>query len=157
MVLSRTVGASIKRREDPRLVTGQGQYVDDVRLPGTRYMAVVRSPHAHARLGRVDASAALQQPGVVAVFTHADCDLALVTHAALNPKTPPPLHPLLAHETVRHVGEAVAIVLADDRYAARDAADLVEVEYEPLPAAASMRAALAEGAPLVHDAIPGNV
>jgi carbon-monoxide dehydrogenase large subunit len=157
MVLSRSVGASIKRREDPRLVTGQGQYVDDVRLPGTLYMAFVRSPHAHARLGRIDTNAALQQPGVVAAFTHADCDLRLTTHVPLNPEKPPPPHPLLAHDRVRHVGEAVAVVLADDRYVARDAADLVEVEYEPLPAAASMEAALAEGAPLVHEDYPGNV
>jgi aerobic carbon-monoxide dehydrogenase large subunit len=157
MALSRTVGASIKRREDPRLITGHGTYVDDVRLPGLVYMAVVRSPHAHARLGRIDTSAAVAQPGVVAAFTHADCELALATAAALNPAIPPPPHPLLAHEKVRHVGEAVAIVLAEDRYGARDAADLVEVEYEPLPAVASMEAALAEGAPLVHDNYPGNV
>jgi carbon-monoxide dehydrogenase large subunit len=157
MVLSQTVGASIKRREDPRLVTGHGQYVDDVRLPGTLYLAFVRSPHAHARVGRIDTAAALQQPGVAAVFTHADCDLTLTTHAALNPQTPPPPRPLLAGDTVRFVGEAVAVVLADDRYVARDAADLVEVDYEPLPAAASLQAALADGAPLVHEAFPGNV
>src|SRR5690349_18966930 len=129
MVLSQTVGASIKRREDPRLVTGQGQYVDDVRLPGTLYLAFVRSPYAHARLGKIDTAAALQQPGVVAALTHAECEVILTTHVPLNPATPPPPHPLLARDKVRFVGEAVAAVLADDRYLARDAADLVEVEY----------------------------
>jgi aerobic carbon-monoxide dehydrogenase large subunit len=156
MALSRTVGASIKRREDPRLITGHGTYVDDVRLPGLLYLAVVRSPHAHARLGRVDVSAARAQAGVVAAFTHADCDLAVPTATVLSP-TPPPPHYLFARDKVRHVGEAVAVVIAEDRYTARDAADLVEVEYEPLPAVASMEAALAEGAPLVHDDYPGNV
>ncbi len=157
MALSRTVGASVKRREDPRLITGHGTYVDDIQLPGLLYMTVVRSPHAHARLGRIDPSAALALPGVAAVFTHADCDLALTTAAALNPNVPPPPQPLLAYDKVRYVGERVAVVLADDRYVARDAAELVEVEYEPLPAVASMEAALADGAPLVHDAFPGNV
>src|SRR3954467_156938 len=101
MVLSRSVGASIRRREDPRLVTGQGQYVDDVRLPGTVYLAFARSPHAHARLQRVNTTAALQLPGVVATFAHADCDLVLTTHAALNPEKAPPPHPLLANDKVR--------------------------------------------------------
>lgn len=157
MALSRAVGASIKRREDPRLITGQGQYTDDLKLPGALYMVVVRSPHAHARLGGVDVGPALRQHGVVAAFTGADLDISLPTHAVLNPRTPPPAHYALARDKVRHVGEAVAVVLAEDRYVARDAADLVDVAYEPLPAAASLQAALADGAPLIHDDYPGNV
>ncbi len=157
MALSRVVGASIKRREDPRLITGQGTYTDDVRLPGALYMAVVRSPHAHARLGPVDLGPALRQPGVVAAFSGADVPLSLPTFAVLNPDKPPPARPALARDKVRYVGEAVAVVFAEDRYAARDAAELVEVAYEPLPVVASLRAALAEGAPLVHDDYPGNV
>jgi carbon-monoxide dehydrogenase large subunit len=157
MALMRMIGASVKRREDPRLVTGQGTYVDDVRPPGVLYMAVVRSPHAHARIERIDTSAALRCPGVVAAFTGADVDLNLPTNAPLNRETPPPPHPALARERVRHVGEAVAVVLAEDRYVARDAAELVEVTYTPLPAVTSPEAAIAPGAPLVHEAFPGNV
>lgn len=157
MAITRMIGARVKRREDPRLITGQGLYTDDVRLTDMLYMAVVRSPHAHAELKRVDTSPALKLPGVVAAFTGEDIPIDLPTAAVLNPATPPPPHPVLARGRVRHVGEAVAIVLAEDRYVARDAAELVEVEYEPLPAVTSVQAAVAPNAPRIHDAYPDNV
>ncbi|MBX5492355.1 MAG: hypothetical protein IRZ14_14475, partial [Chloroflexi bacterium] len=88
MAITRMIGASVKRREDPRLITGQGLYTDDVRLTGMLYMAVVRSPYAHAELKRVDTSAALKLPGVVAAFTGQDIDIDVPTAAPLNPQTP---------------------------------------------------------------------
>ena len=151
------IGKDVPRLEDPRLLTGRANYTDDVRLPGMAHAAVLRSPQAHARLGKVDLGPALRQPGVVAAFSGADVPLSLPTFAVLNPDKPPPARPALARDKVRYVGEAVVVVFAEDRYVARDAAELVEVAYEPLPAAASLRAAQATGAPLIHDDYPGNV
>lgn len=156
----RYVGARLPRLEDARLLTGQGQFVDDIRLPGALEAAVLRSPYAHARIGRVDAAAARALPGVLAVYTAADLgDLArpfpiLQPHpgltAAVNQGP-------LAGSAVRYVGEPIALVVAEDRYVAEDAAEQIEVEYEPLPAVVDVEAALAPGAPQVHAAAPGNV
>ncbi|HLY30601.1 MAG TPA: xanthine dehydrogenase family protein molybdopterin-binding subunit, partial [Ktedonobacterales bacterium] len=156
---TRIFGSGIKRREDPRLITGNTRYTDDFQLPGMVYMAVVRSPHAHARITGIDTSAAKSSPGVVAVFTGQDVTLGAVPCAWLIPgsdlKTP--AHPALAKDVVRHVGDGVAIVVATDRYLAQDAADLVQVSYDVLPAVVSPEDATKEGAPLVHDDVPNNI
>ncbi|HYB43718.1 MAG TPA: xanthine dehydrogenase family protein molybdopterin-binding subunit, partial [Candidatus Methylomirabilis sp.] len=154
------VGASLKRKEDARLVAGQGRYVDDIALPGALHAGMVRSPHAHARVLRVGRSEASQQPGVVAVLTLED--LPELASASV-----PPLvaerwigsyrHPVIAGDRVRHAGEAVAVVVADDPYRLADAVERVDVEYEALPAAAGPAAATAPSAPRVHEAILGNV
>ncbi len=158
---SRIFGSGIKRREDPRLITGQGKYTDDFVLPGMAHLAVVRSPYAHARIRAIDAGRARALPGVLGVFTGQEMKDAgfggipcawVVTNA--NTKTPP--YPPIAIDTVRHVGNAVAIVVAEDNYVARDAADLVEVSYEPLPAVADAWRAAQPGAPQLHEEAPGN-
>lgn len=161
MAVTKLFGAKVKRREDPRLVAGRATYTDDVKLPGMVHVAFVRSPYAHARIVRVDVSAARRAPGVVAVFTGAD--LAgkvgplpcawLIPNAEL--KTPP--HPAIAVDRVRYVGDAVAVVIAEDRYAARDAADLVQVEYAPLPVVTDGERATRPGALLLHDDVPHNI
>ncbi|HET7290799.1 MAG TPA: molybdopterin cofactor-binding domain-containing protein [Vicinamibacteria bacterium] len=159
---SRVFGSGIKRREDPRLVTGQARYTDDFTLPGMAHLAVVRSPYAHARIKRIDASRARSLPGVVAVFTGQemkDAGFGGIPCAWVVPnsdtKTPP--YPPIAIETVRYVGNAVAIVVAEDRYLARDAADAVLVDYEPLPVAVDPRKAAEKGAPQLHADVPGNL
>lgn len=155
-------GTSIKRREDPRLITGQAVYTDDIVLPGMAHAAMVRSAHAHARIKSIDPSAARGMPGVVGVFTGHDIQAAgfggipcawVVTNA--DTKTPP--HPALATDVVRYVGDAVAVVVAEDRYLARDAADAVVVEYEPLPVVVDAYAATLAGAPQLHVDVPNNV
>ena len=157
---TRYVGARVTRNEDPALLRGRGLFVDDIRLPGLAHAAVLRSPHAHARIVRVDARRARSAPGVLAVLTHADLgELGgplpkLIPHPTLvHHKTQQPL----ASTVVRHVGEAVAFVVAESRYAAEDALDLVEVEYAPLPAAVTLDEAVASGAPLVHEDAGTNV
>ncbi|MCP3958044.1 MAG: xanthine dehydrogenase family protein molybdopterin-binding subunit, partial [bacterium] len=159
--MSGIIGSAIKRREDAALITGQGKYTDDLTLPGMTHAAIVRSPHAHARITGVDTRAAAAHPGVVAVFTGkdiADSEIGGVVPVGwLLDGLKTPDHPILAVDTVRYVGDGVAVVVAEDRYTARDAADLVEVDYEPLDAVTDVRAAVADGAPLVHDIAPGNV
>lgn len=155
-------GTSIKRREDPRLITGQAMYTDDLTLPGVAHAAIVRSPYAHARLRSIDTSAARALPGVVGVFTGQDMKdagfgsipCAWVVPGA-DTKTPP--HPPMATETVRYVGDAVAVVVAEDRYAARDAAEAVEVEYEALSTVVDAYQATRSGAPQLHAEAPSNV
>jgi carbon-monoxide dehydrogenase large subunit len=159
---SRIFGSGIKRREDPRLITGQARYTDDLALPGMVHMAVVRSPYAHARVKRVDARKAAAMPGVLGIFTGQqmkDAGFGPIPCAWVVPnsetKTPP--YPPIALDVVRYAGNAVAIVVADDRYRARDAADAVQVEYEPLPAVADAWKAAQPGAPQLHAEVPGNV
>ena len=136
--MARVFGSSIKRREDPSLVTGRGKYTDDFHLPNTAYAAIVRSPHAHARIKSIDTSKAAALAGVISVFTGADVQESgipgVVPVGWLLPDLKTPPHPIVATETVRYVGDAVAVVVAEDRYTARDAMDLVEVDYQPLPA-----------------------
>ena len=156
---TRMIGARIPRNEDPRLLQGLGCFVDDVNPPGILRAATLRSPHAHARILGIDARAARRVPGVHLVVTAAELgDLnqpspLLIPHPTLTqPRTQRPL----ATDEVRFVGEAVAFVVADDRYIAEDAADLIEVEYEPLPAVVDLATALAAGGPRVHADVPDN-
>ena len=152
------VGKRIRRREDPRLITGTALYLDDIKMPGMHHACIVRSPHAAARIKGIDVKAAKELPGVAAIFTGADIQgLGTVPCAASLPDLRVPPHHLLAQERTYYVGHPVAVVVATDRYIARDAADLVEVDYEPLPAVADPEKALAEGAPAVHPEWPDNV
>jgi carbon-monoxide dehydrogenase large subunit len=154
------LGASVKRLEDGRFVTGRGQFTDDIKIPGETYAAFVRSPHAHARITGIDANAALGMRGVHAMFTGADMKKGgvnpiptgwLLSDLKIGEKYP------LAVGTARYVGDAVAVVVADSPALARDAADAVQVDYEVLPAAVAAVDALKPGAPQVHGNAPGNV
>ena len=162
MPVSKTVGARIKRREDPRLIQGLAQYVDDVKLVGILHVAILRSPHAHARIQNIDVSAAKDHPGVVAVVTGEDIKdkVGTVPCAATDPEGFPgmvvPPHYCLAYEKVRLVGEPVVAVVAEDKYIAQDAVDLIEIDYEPLDAVTSSEEALAEGAPILHEQFGTN-
>jgi carbon-monoxide dehydrogenase large subunit len=154
------VGASPKRKEDGRFVAGHGRYLDDVQVEGLLHLAIVRSPHAHARVRGVDAEAARALPGVLAVWTLGDLpELATATVPPLvpEPKGRPYIHPVLAGPRVRHVGEAVAVVVARDPYAAADGVERVVVDYDPLAAAISPEAATAPGAPRVNEEWPDNL
>ena len=157
---TRWFGAPVQRSEDPRLLRGKGNYVDDIDLPDMLHAAVLRSPHAHARILSIDASAARLLPGVHLVLTATDLGAVLeptpllVPHASLTqPRTQLPL----ALEEVRYVGEAVAFVVATSRYIAEDALELIDVEYDLLPVIHSLSSAVADNAPLVHEDVPGNV
>lgn len=154
------IGASPKRKEDQRFVKGLGQYTDDIVLPGQLHAAFTRSPHAHAVLKKVDVKRARAMPGVRAVYTGADLKAGGVNpmpvgwlHADIKIGE----HTPLATDKVRYVGNAVAIVIADSPARARDAAEAVDVDYEVLSGVADATAALATGAPQVHDNAPGNV
>ena len=144
------IGARVLRKEDPNLITGRGQFVDDLAPAGMVVMVFVTSTEPHSRIVGIDTSEALALPGVLAVWTAADLD-------GLPPLGLPGLgRPLLATDVVRFVGEPVAVVVAEDKYLAADAAGLVLVDYESLPAAASLTAALADGAPALHEVLGGN-
>jgi aerobic carbon-monoxide dehydrogenase large subunit len=153
------VGRSIRRVEDPRLVRGAGMYTDDVRLHDLVHAAFVRSPHAHARILRIETAAARAVPGVTAVLTGADVNehCGLVPCAASIPDLKAPKHTVLAGDRVYFVGHPVAVVVAVDPYVARDAAELVDVEYDPLPAVTNPEDALASGAPLAHPDLGTNM
>jgi carbon-monoxide dehydrogenase large subunit len=157
-----TFGISVPRLEDNALLRGQGRFVDDIKLPGTLEAAFVRSPHAHATIKGIDASAALAVDGVHAVYTLAEL-LPHVRSHRLAVGLPSPSYrqivdrPILADGEVVYVGEPVAIVIATNRYIAEDAANLVEVDYEPLPAVSSARHALDAGSPRVHTNGPHNL
>ncbi|MGA5881556.1 xanthine dehydrogenase family protein molybdopterin-binding subunit [Streptomyces cellulosae] len=147
------VGRARLRKEDARLLTGQTHWTDNIQAAGMLHLAILRSPMAHARLERVDVSPALELPGVVAAFTGSDLAEGMGSLPCAWPVTEDmvhPDHPPLAVDEVRHAGDPVAVVVARDRYAAADALEAVEVEYEPLPAVLDLEAALAEDAPLVH-------
>ena len=154
-------GARVKRREDPRLITGTAEYTDDISLTGMLYAAFVRSPHAHARIRSVDLEAARAAPGVVAVFSGKDLEDKVnpLPTAWLVPdsnlKTPP--HPALALDTVRYVGDGVVVIVAEDRYQAEDATELVKVDYEILEPVVNSESAVQEGAPVVHEEAQDNV
>jgi carbon-monoxide dehydrogenase large subunit len=154
-------GSGIRRREDPRLLMGRATYTDDVKLTGMCYAAILRSPYAHARIRSVDISAAKSFPGVIAVYTGADIRERVVpVPCAWNVpncdlKIPP--HPLLADETVRYVGDGVAMVVAESRAIARDAIDLIQVEYDPHDAIVDPEAATRPGAPQLHQDVPRNL
>jgi carbon-monoxide dehydrogenase large subunit len=155
----KVVGAALRRKEDARLVAGRGRYLDDLRVSGMLHLGVVRSPYAHARILKVDRAEASRCAGVVGVFTVEDLpELASsVPPLVLAPRLRAYRHPLLAGEKVRHVGEAIAALVADDPYRMVDAVERVVVEYEPLPVASTPGVALSRDAPLVHDEWPDNL
>ncbi len=149
------LGRARLRKEDARLLTGQTNWTDNIRLPGMLHMAFARSPFAHARIRNVDLSAARGMPGVVAVFSGADFAAEQGSLPCAWPVTEDiviPAHPPMAVDEVRYVGEAVAVVVARDRYAAADAVAAIDVDYDPLPPVLDMRAALEPGSPKVHEA-----
>ncbi|HEX3329747.1 MAG TPA: xanthine dehydrogenase family protein molybdopterin-binding subunit [Gaiellales bacterium] len=153
------IGVAALRKEDRKFLTGRGRFVDDIKLPGMLHMAIVRSQMPHADITGIDTSAAAGMPGVTAVLTADDLEFAAGVPCASNP-TGDMVHPVrwpLAKGRVRHVGEPIAVVLAADRYAARDAADAVVVDYAELPAVTDVDAALADGAQKVHEELDSNV
>ena len=157
------IGAALKRKEDARFLTGRGRYTDDINLPGQLFAHLLRSPVAHADLGSVDTGAAESAPGVRAVFTGPDMaevggiPTGWLIHSKDGSPMVEPAHPAMAIGKVRHVGEIVAIVVAETRDQAREAAALIDIDYRELPAAASLEAARADGAPLVWDDAEGNL
>ena len=151
------VGKRIRRQEDPRLITGSATYVDDIQMPGMHHACIVRSPHGAARIASIGVQAALDTPGVVAVFTGRDTEaVGPVPCGASLPGLRVPYHHILAINRVYFIGHPVAVVVATDRYIARDAADRVEVEWEPLPTVTDVEKALEPGAPAVHPEWPDN-
>jgi aerobic carbon-monoxide dehydrogenase large subunit len=155
MTVTTEIGKPRARKEDARLLTGQTNWTDNVVLPGMLHVCYVRSPMAHARIRSVDVSAARSAPGVIAAFSGADFAAEQGSLPCAWPVTPDiviPAHPPMATDEVRYVGEIVACVVARDHYAAADALELIDVDYEPLPAVLDMEAALAEGSPKVHEA-----
>ncbi|MGA7873333.1 MAG: xanthine dehydrogenase family protein molybdopterin-binding subunit [Candidatus Binatus sp.] len=155
-VIPKFVGERIKRREDPRLVSGQGIYVDDVRLPGMLSAVILRSPYAHAKLSSIDVSKARALPGVIAVLTGNDLKDKMGSLPCVAPADHVPFHPVLAQAKVRYVGEGVAVAVATDSYIAQDAIDLIEIDYDPLDAVVDPEKALAPGAPIIHDEFGTN-
>ena len=158
------IGKPLRRREDERFLTGAGQYTDDVTLHGQTYAVFLRSPYAHARIRSIDTTAARQAPGVVAIFTGADIAASKIgglpcgwlIHSKDGTPMKEPAHPILAHDKVRHVGDQVALVVAESVLQAKDAAELIEVDYDELPAVINI--SRADGAASsVHDDVPGNV
>jgi carbon-monoxide dehydrogenase large subunit len=164
---SKLMGAEVKRKDDPRLITGTSAYVGDITVPGLHHVAFVRSPHAHARIRGIDASAALKRPGVRAVLTGKDIQgkcapLPIIAAAAEGGAAAGAggggrQHIALSLDRVRHVGEAVAAIVATSEAIARDAVDDVRVDWEPLPAVTDPFAAMAAGAPRVHDDAEKNI
>jgi carbon-monoxide dehydrogenase large subunit len=160
MAQAKLFGSSIKRREDPRMLTGRGVYTDDVKLPGQTHAVFVRSPHAHARVKRVDLSAARRVPGVVAAFSGkdlADGGVNPLPCGWLLPDIKIPEYRSIATAKVHFVGHAVAVVIGETPYAAKDGAEQVHVDYEVLPAVVDGEKAVQKGAPQLHDNAPGNV
>ncbi|WP_066383988.1 xanthine dehydrogenase family protein molybdopterin-binding subunit [Neobacillus mesonae] len=159
--MAKVLGKPIKRKEDPKLITGHGQFTDDIKLPGMLFAAMKRSGLAHAKIKTINTDQALNHPGVVAVYTGKDVQdkikpirsIWLVPGCDLIPKDRVPL----AVDKVNYAGEAVAMVIAESRYVARDALDLIEVEYEELPAVVHQEAALAESAPIIYEDVPQNI
>ena len=159
------IGQPVRRREDQRFLTGKGNYIDDINLDGQAYAGILRSPHAHARIRKIDASAALAMPGVLLVVTGEDWTRAgygpVPTRTGVRKKidgsdlNEPPRH-CIAIDRVRFVGQEVALVVAETPALVKDAIEAVEVDYEPLQAVVDAKAADADGAPQLHDDIPGN-
>src|SRR5260370_5732574 len=157
---TRMFGARVERNGDPKLLRGEGAFVDDIPLPGALHVAFLRSPHARARIRGIDTTAAKNHPGVVAIYTcenigALDVEMPLlIPHPSMkNPQTQRPL----ARGDVHYVGQTVAMVVAVDRYTAEDAAALIEVDYAPLPIEMDLPKALRAHAPNVHAAVPNNL
>jgi carbon-monoxide dehydrogenase large subunit len=160
MAFTTLMGAKVKRREDPRLITGRATYVDDVQVVGLLHAAFVRSPYAHAKILNIDVSAAKSSPGVLAVYTSADLraaglDVSMPVAADIPGMLKPP-HPPLATDEIHFAGEAIVMIVANDPYAARDAAEAVAVEYDELPAVVDMEKAVA-GGPFAHENLGTNI
>ena len=157
---TRIFGSGIRRREDPRLITGGATYTDDVQLPGMLYAAMLRSPHAHAKINSIDITSAVGARGVVAVYTGADIEGVLngIPCAWVPPGADlvAVTHPAIAKDVVRYQGDAVAVVVAEDRYQAEDALELINVDYEILPSVTNPEAAMKPGAPQLHEDAPNN-
>src|SRR6202034_3071291 len=159
------IGASVRRKEDFRFLSGRGNYTDDINRPGQLHAYIKRSDRPHAKIGSIDTKAAAKAPGVVAVFTGADmaadgigglpCGWQIHNKDG-SPMAEPP-HPVLAVGKVRHVGDPVAVVIATTKQAAKDAAEALVIDYQDLPAGASLTDAVKAGASLVHDDAAGNV
>jgi len=156
--VEKLVGKRIRRREDPRLITGTATYVDDIQMPGMHYAAIVRSPHAAARIRSIDTKAASETPSVAAIYTGKDtAKIGPVPCGASLPGLRVPHHYILATDRVYFVGHPVAVVVATDKYLARDAAEKIEIDWDVLPAVADPEKAIAAGAPPVHPEWPDNV
>lgn len=152
------VGQRVKRKEDPRMVTGTSKYLDDIKLPNMHYASIVRSPYAAARIDSIDTKEALDRPGVVGVYTNADLEgCGDVPTGVSLPGLRIPKHPVLAKDRVYYAGHPVAVVVATDPYLARDAVDFVQVEYTPGEGVSDPEKALEPGAPAVHPEWPDNV
>jgi aerobic carbon-monoxide dehydrogenase large subunit len=158
------IGESVRRKEDYRFLTGAGQYTDDIVLANMTFAYFVRSPHAHAKIRSIDKAAALKAPGVIGILDGQDVAADkinglpcgwLITSTNGEPMKEPP-HPILALDKVRYVGDHVAMVVAETLEQARNAAEMVEVDYEPLGAVVDVRDAQAAGAPAAHDMAPDN-
>jgi 2-furoyl-CoA dehydrogenase large subunit len=149
------IGKSMKRKEDLRLLTGRGCFMDDIRLPNMKHAAILRSPYPHAWIRGIDVSQVLQSPGVIGVLTGEN--VAKMSQPFPVGVSVPPKYYSCAVDKVRFVGEPVAVVVADDRYLAEDALDLIEVNYEPLPAVVDIEEAIKPGAPILHDNIGSNI
>ena len=155
---TKVIGTSRLRKEDPELITGRGRYVDNISLPGMLWIALVRSPFAHARIRSIDVSKARELPGFVAAYTGEDLEFAAPLFMAwpINGEVKNPPRWPLTKDKARYVGDPVAVVVAESRALAKDALDLVEVDWEPLPAVTDVKAALVDGAPLVHEEFETN-
>ena len=156
------IGAPVRRKEDARFLTGKGSYVDDIDRPGQTYAHILRSPHAHAAITRIDASKARTAPGVLAIFTGVDMQVGGLPcgwqiHSKDGSPMAEPPHPVLAQGKVRHVGDPVAVVIAETRAQAKDASELIAIEYKPLPAVVSADDAIKPGAPQLHENAAGNL
>src|SRR6185437_11650936 len=165
MTAATGIGARVKRKEDQRFLTGTGRYVDDLPLARATYAYFLRSPHAHAKINGIDISAAEKMPGVVAIFTGKDlveakvggliCGWVVKDKHGQPHKAPP--HPVMAADTVRYVGDTVAMVIANSAAEARDAAEAIKVDYDVKPSNVDLGKALAKGTPEVHAEAPGNL
>lgn len=155
--MSKYVGNSMKRREDPRFIQGRGSYVANIKLPNMAYLAIKRSPYAHAKIKGIDTSKAKALAGVVGVFTGEDTsDVGMLPCGWNVPNIIVPPNRVLQTDKVRHVGDRVAMVAAENPYIAQDALDLIEVDYEPLPAVVDAKKAAEPDAPQLHDNVPNN-
>ena len=158
------IGAAVRRKEDQRFVTGKGHYTDDVNRPGQCYAYFLRSPHARARIRTIDSGAAAKAPGVLAILTGAElagdkvgnliCGWMIKSKDGSQMKMAP--HPALAHGMANHVGDAVAVIVAETLAQAKDAAEKINVDYEPLPAVTDPAKAQAEGTPQIHEVAARN-
>jgi len=159
------IGASVRRKEDARFLNGRGHYTDDINRPGQLYAYMKRSDRPHAKLNGIDTSAAAKAPGVIAVFTGADMAVENIgglpcgwqIHSKDGSPMAEPPHPVMATGKVRHVGDPIAVVIAETKQQAKDAAELLTIDFSDLSAVATVTSAAAAGAPLVHDDVPGNV